>query len=135
MGASIMTIVRKILGAKSKYDKSLPYTYMARVPVIEGEKDLYNYYYADTICGLVEYLAENEISPQEAELFGLFRKEELPLEKSYCLSKEGQWLNRPEICRSLEEHFRKTLEKIYKGHVEDDPCAFDDRKRQGSGPY
>ena len=122
-----MPIVRKMLGAKSKYDKSLPYTYMARVPVIEGEKDLYNFYYADTICGLIEYLAENEISPQETELFGLFRKEEIPMKKSHFLSGKGKWLRRPQICRTLEAH--------YKGLVEHDTCAFDDRERQGSGPY
>ena len=35
-------MVRKILGPKSKYEKSLPYTYMAKVPVIEGNEDLAN---------------------------------------------------------------------------------------------
>ena len=58
-----MELTRKFVGAESKYDKSLPYTYEARVPIIEGE-DLYNYYFADTICGLFEYLEENGVSPE-----------------------------------------------------------------------
>jgi len=29
-----MGMIRKIIGPKSKYDKSIPYTYMAKVPII-----------------------------------------------------------------------------------------------------
>jgi hypothetical protein len=47
-------IITKILGPLSKYDKSLPYTYMAKVIVIEDDDELANYYFADTICGIVE---------------------------------------------------------------------------------
>ena len=36
-----MSILTKVLGPKSKRDKSLPYTYEARVTIIEGE-ELYN---------------------------------------------------------------------------------------------
>ncbi len=53
-----MGIIRKFLGPKSKYNKSLPYTYMAKVPIIEGDDELFSHYFADTICGLVEYLAK-----------------------------------------------------------------------------
>ena len=64
-----MGVVRKILGPKSKYDKSLPYTYMAESPVIEGDENLFSYYFADTICGLVEYLDKNDIKPEEVKLW------------------------------------------------------------------
>lgn len=130
-----MGIVRKILGPKSKYDKSLPYTYMARVPALEDDKDLYNFYFADTICGLIDYLNEQEIGPEEVEILGLYKKEEIPLEIKNCISSDGKWLSRPEICRSLEEQYRKILEERYKGHVELDTCSFDDRERKGSGPF
>lgn len=40
-----MGLVRKIIGPKSKYDKTIPYTYMAKVPIIEGDDDLANYYF------------------------------------------------------------------------------------------
>ena len=56
-----MSIIEKIIGPRSKYDKSLPYTYMARVPVIEGDEELFSHYFADTICGLIEYLDKNQI--------------------------------------------------------------------------
>ena len=58
-------IKRKILGPRSKYDDTLPYTYMARVPAIEGDDELFSYYFADTICGLIEYLYENDIKQEE----------------------------------------------------------------------
>lgn len=32
-----MNMLEKFLGPKSKYDKSLPYTYEARIPIFEGE--------------------------------------------------------------------------------------------------
>ena len=60
-----MNIIKKIIGPRSKYDRSLPYTYMARVPVIEGDDELFSHYFADTICGLVEYLDKNDIKPDE----------------------------------------------------------------------
>ena len=46
-----MGIVNKIIGPLSKYDKSLPYTYMTKVAVVKGDDELANYYFADTICG------------------------------------------------------------------------------------
>ena len=63
---------RKILGPLSKYDKSLPYTYTAEVQAIEGDDELVSHYFADTICGLVEYLDKNDIKPEDVKLFGLY---------------------------------------------------------------
>jgi len=67
-------IIRKFLGPKSKYDRDLPYTYLAKVQIIEGDSELFSHYFADTLCGLVEYLEKKNISPKEAELYGLYRK-------------------------------------------------------------
>jgi len=130
-----MSIVTKILGPRSKYDKTIPYTYMAKTPVIEGDDELFAYYYADTICGLIEYLDDNNIEPQEVQLFGVYQKKEIILETKACLADTGQWLRRPNICLSLEEYFRSTLEKRYKGHIAAGACSFDDRDTTGSGPY
>ena len=130
-----MGMIRKILGPVSKYDKTLPYSYMAREEALEGEEDLYNYYFADTICGLVDYLARHDIGPDTVDLFGLYQQDEVPLDTTYCVSPEGQWLTRPEICKSLEDHYNQTLQEKYKGHHESTPCSFDDRERQGSGPF
>lgn len=130
-----MSITSKVFGPTSKYDKSLPYTYVARVPAVEGDDELHNDYFADTICGLIEYLDENGVEPRDAELYGLYREREIHLDKKYCLDADGHWLQRPGICRSLEQHYGETLELQYKGHVEDGECSYEDRERQGDGPY
>jgi hypothetical protein len=130
-----MGIIRKIVGPKSKYDRSLPYTYMARIPAFDGDSEFYAHYFADTICGLIEYLEESGINSSDAELFGIYLKEEILLDKKYCTSENGKWLHRPEICKSLEKHYKNTLERQYKGHIEKSDCSYDDRNRTGSGPH
>ena len=130
-----MSLRTKFLGPKSKYDKSLPYTYTAKVQIIEEDPELVSTYFADTICGLVEYLDKQKISPKEVELFGIYRKEEINLDKSILLDSNGNWLLRPEICNSLEAHFEKTKDELYKGHRELEVCSFDDREREGEGPH
>lgn len=125
-----MGVVRKVLGPKSKYDKSIPYTYMAKVPVIEGEEELAQYYFADTICGLVEHLDKNHVKSEEVQLFGCYRKKEIPLDNDPLISDDGNWLQRPELCRQLEDYFEKTMDERYRGHEAHSDCSFDDRNRQ-----
>jgi hypothetical protein len=128
-----VNILKKVIGPHSKYDKSLPYTYMARVAAVKEIEELYSYYFADTICGLIEYLDKHQIPQEDVELFGLYQRQEIPLEKEYCLNKQKKWLDRPDICHSLEMHYKETLEDRYKGHVAKEPCLFDDRNRKGRG--
>jgi len=130
-----MGIIKKFVGPASKYDDSIPYTYIAKVKVMDRIDDLVNHYFADTICGLVEYLSQNNILPEDAELFACYQKKEIPIDKKYCISEDGKWLERPEICHSLEEHYKQSMEEQYKGHIEFGDCSFDDRDREGSGPY
>lgn len=125
-----MGIVRKVLGPLSKYDKSLPYTYIAKVTVLEGDDELANYYFADTICGLVEHLDKNNIEPDEVELFECYLKKEIPLDNDPLLTEDGKWLNRPELCRKLVGHYQKTNDDRYKGHEAHSDCSFDDRDRE-----
>ena len=124
-----MGIVRKVLGPLSKYDKSLPYTYMAKVTVLEGDDEIANYYFADTICGLVEHLDKNQVKPEEVQLFGCYLKKEIPLDNDPLLTEDGKWLQRPELCRKLEGHHQKTMDDRYKGHEAHSDCSFDDRDR------
>ena len=124
-----MGIVRKVLGPLSKYDKSLPYTYMAKVTVLEGDDEIANYYFADTICGLVEHLDKNQVKPEEVQLFGCYLKKEIPLDNDPLLTEDGKWLQRPELCRKLEGHYQKTMDDRYKGHEAHSDCSFDDRDR------
>lgn len=120
-----MNLFEKILGPKSKYDKSIPYTYEARIRIVEGSED-YNSYFADTICGLVEYLDQNGIKPGEMQIIEVYQEREVPLDVKLLTSAEHQWLFKPDICRSFEQH--------YKGHIRESSCTFDDRDCKGSGP-
>lgn len=128
-----MSILTKLFGSKSNHDKSLPYTYEAKVPIMEGV-DIYNYYVSDTICGLIEYLEKNEIKPNgieiyevfHGEIYDLFQNEEKVIQQDLYTTKEGDWLHIPELCRSFEEH--------YNGHIYKGTCSFKDRDRKGIGP-
>lgn len=121
-----MRVLEKILGPKSKYDKSIPYTYEAKIRIFEGEEE-YSSYFSDTICGLVEYLHQNHIAPNNVKIFEVYQQHELPIDMKYYSTPDHQWLFKPAICRSFEEH--------YKGHILENSCSFKDRNRGGSGPW
>lgn len=120
-----MGILRKLIGPKSKYDKSIPYTYEARARIIEGV-DEYNYYLSDTICGLIEYLEKKGIQPDDVAIYEIYQDDEKVIQKELFTTGKGGWLYKPEICRSFEEH--------YKGHIYNGKCSFADRERKGIGP-
>jgi len=122
-----MGIIRKVLKASSKYNKTLPYTYIAKLFVIEGDEDLCHYYYSDTICSLIEHLEKEEISPEQVHIFGLYNETEIELDKNIFLSEENEWLLRPYLCRALEDHYQTTRDELYKGHIENGECSFEDR--------
>ena len=116
---------------------SLPYTYEARVDMLagRGSAPFYEHYFSDTICGLVEYLSDNGIRPAEVRLYGVYRKRQIPLEVELCVDRKGTWLTRPNLCHALEEHYRKTMDSRYLGHVAHGTCSYDDRDRRGLGPF
>ena len=120
-----MNWLDKIRGPKSKYDKSLPYTYEARVAVVEW-MEAYNSYYSDTICGLIDYLREKNISPDQVTLYEIYQDHESAVETRLCIDNHELWLARPKLCRSLQDH--------YKGHIHDGHCSFDDRSKTAYGP-
>lgn len=117
--------VDRFLGPKSKYDKTLPYTYEARVRVLEWD-DAYNSYYSDTICGLIDYLRERNIRPEQVSLYEIYQDHEAPLEVRYCTDRYNLWLGRPGLCHALRDH--------YKGHIDNGHCSFHDRERVAFGP-
>jgi hypothetical protein len=129
-----MNMKETLFGPRSKQDASIPYTYIARVQVVAGS-EMHDDYFAETICGLIEHLDANNIEPDEVSIFGLFRDHEIELDIQRCINNEGKWLGRPDICHSLEQHYKETLETQYKGHAEVGECAYEDRDRKGSGPY
>ena len=124
-GILIMNLIRKFIGPKSKYKDDIPYTYEARVNIIENEPE-YNSYIADTICALVEYLESNNLKPEDVKIYEIFKTEEKPLDVEFCISDEGSWLTRNELCKSFKQH--------YPGHIGECGCTFEDRERDVSGP-
>jgi len=118
-----MAAMKKIFGPKSKYDKQLPYTYEARIDTLEhqGNEPVYDYYFSDTVCGVVEYLEENHYLPNEVEIFEIFRDKESPIQITHCLDSNGNWLVRPELCESMQKH--------YIGHINEHCCSYRDRSR------
>ncbi|MBM3392694.1 MAG: hypothetical protein FJY34_12105 [Betaproteobacteria bacterium] len=122
-----MGLLSKILGPKSKYDKSLPYTYEARVRVFEEEdENEFKTYLSDTICGLVEHLQHHGIGPDEAELYEIYLEGETSIPASLLAGDDGRWLTKEELCRAFEQH--------YPGHIRADSCSFEDRGRGCLGP-
>ena len=90
-----MGILKSVFGPRSKYDKTIPYTYMARVAIIPDDPEIDNIYFADTVCGLIEYLDGKNIQPDEVEIFGVYLKQETSLDVKYCTDADGRWLKKP----------------------------------------
>ena len=121
-----MSLIDKVMGPKSKYDPSLPYTYEARIRIFE-EGEEYKSYFSDTICGLIEHLHKHHVSPKDVTtIVEVYKEEERPIDAGFFTSPDGRWLFKPEICKAFEQH--------YAGHISDDTCSFKDRDRGCTGP-
>ncbi len=121
-----MSILRRVLGPASKYDHRLPYTYEARV-VVTGVPGMTESYVCDTLCGLLERLADEKVEPGEASILEVRPEGEFPVLLEHCLGSDGTWLRRPEACRSFEAH--------YAGHERSGRCCYRDRSREADGPF
>ena len=120
-----MSLLENIIGPKSKYDATLPYTYEARIRMFE-ESDDYKSYFSDTICGLIEYLDRQQIAPPGVGIFEVYPEQEAPISARLFTTPDGKWLFKPDICRVFEQH--------YPGHIHGAICSFKDRARHGIGP-
>ncbi len=120
-----MNILTRLFGPASKYLDDIPYTYEARVPVLDGSRE-YNSYIADTICALVDYLEELGIDYHEVTIFEIYRDREKLLAIHYCTDPSGRWLSRDELCDSLKMY--------YLNHIWFCGCSFADRDQRVSGP-
>lgn len=120
------SILRRVLGPASKYDDRLPYTYEARVPdpAIPGTFDSV---ICDTLCGLLERLADEGVDPAEATLLEIRPGGEFPVLTAHCLDARGQWLRRPAACAAFAAH--------YAGHEAHGRCCYLDRSREAEGPF
>ena len=119
-----MGIVRTILGPKSKYVKELPFTYEARVRIVE-DLEITNTIVSDTICRLVDHLSKKGISPTQVDIREVYADREELIDQALYTNEEGLWLTRPSMCRSLEEH--------YPGHTAEGNCTFRDRSGEVIG--
>ncbi len=116
-----MGIIRTILGPKSKYKKDLPETYEARFSITE-DGEITNTFFSDTICGLVEYLREEGIDPCDVEILEVSQSEEVVISREMYTGEDGEWLGRPDLCKSFESH--------YPGHIHGTECSFSDRGKE-----
>jgi hypothetical protein len=121
-----MSILRNVLGPKSKYDHRLPYTYEAQMTVT-GVEGMTESYVCDTLCGLLERLADEKAEPAEVTILEVRPEGEFPVLLEHCLGVDGTWLRRPEACRSFESH--------YAGHEKTGRCCYRDRSRAADGPF
>jgi hypothetical protein len=121
----MMGVLDSLLGPQSKYVEELPYTYEARMPIIEGD-DEFNSYMSDTICGLVNYLYKSDIAPREVKIYEIYTDKEKLIPKELYLTADGEWLQRDDICQSFKDY--------YKGHIYEGGCTFEDRNCKGTGP-
>lgn len=113
-----MGLIRKILGARSKYQKELPYTYEARVAVTD-DGEITNSLLSDTICGLVEHLKGDGVDPSGVEIREVYQGREAVIDPGFYTGEDGGWLARPAICESFRVH--------YPGHIDESNCSFSDR--------
>lgn len=132
-----MSLLHRPGQPSSKRDRSIPYTYEAQIDRLRGagSAPLTGSYFADTLCGLVALLADEGITPTQARLFAVYRREPTPLDAEHCLGEDGRWLQPPQLCRALEQHFLATGDERYRGHVEHGRCDYEDRDTAGHGPY
>jgi len=121
-----MGILRKVLGPASKYDHRLPYTYEARVTVT-GVPGMTEDYVCDTLCGLLERLADEHAEPREVTILEIRPEGEYPVLVERCLDADRRWLRRPEACRMFEQY--------YVGHERSGRCCYRDRSREADGPF
>lgn len=121
-----MSMIQALLGAKSKYDDTIPFLYEARLP-IPGLDDVHDIFHADTICALISYLHEQGLTPDQVEIHEVYQNREALIPKTLYTTPNNGWVFKPEICERFEAE--------YPGHIAGGGCSFEDREKEGSGPY
>ncbi len=122
--------------APSQRDRRLPHAFEAWVDALQGRgrEPVWDHYFSPTVCGLIECLQDEGIAPRNVRLFGLYRHGQVPLDLASLVRDDGNWLERPELCRELERRFADGHDECWRGHTARGVCAFADRERTGAGP-
>jgi hypothetical protein len=94
---------------------------------VTGVEGMTESYVCDTLCGLLERLADEKAEPAEVTILEVRPEGEFPVLLEHCLGVDGTWLRRPEACRSFESH--------YAGHEKTGRCCYRDRSRAADGPF
>ncbi len=119
-----MSVIRKILGPRSKYDRSLPYTYRARV-AIAADGEISNDFFSDTVCGLIDFLHSDGFEPATVEILEVYQGKETVIDQRLYSTADGGWVRGPQLCSAFEKH--------YPGHIEGQICSFRDRDKSVAG--
>ncbi|MFQ5644956.1 MAG: hypothetical protein ACE5FQ_14860, partial [Thiogranum sp.] len=75
-----------------------PYTYQAVVKLLDEDDSIRVSYFADTICGLVEFLRQRGEDPGRTEILEIYREQETTVPARCYLGDDGRWLCRAELC-------------------------------------
>ncbi|MCB1696172.1 MAG: hypothetical protein H6984_13115 [Pseudomonadales bacterium] len=119
-----MSILDRVLGPASKYDKSIPYTYEARYFYLEGTQD-FSSFLSDTICGLVHYLMARGLNPGSVDIFEIYQNREVQIDPALYAENADTWITGTDLCLAFQKH--------YPGHIHSGSCSFDDRGIDGCG--
>lgn len=120
-----MDLTKKAIGPESSFRNEIPCNYEARVQIPES-KNKYDSYIADTICALVQHLEAHNIAAADVEIYEIFEEGKKALNISFCITQDGEWLDRRGLCQSLRTH--------YPGHITSSHCSFADRVHIVTGP-
>ncbi|RLA20349.1 MAG: hypothetical protein DRQ61_02205 [Gammaproteobacteria bacterium] len=105
----------------SKYNRRLPYTFEARINVLEDDETLQTHLYADSFCALTNRLKKQLQDPKQVEIYEVFHDREGKVPEESYMSDEGRWEPRMKLCSSLCGRYRDP-------DVEPE-CEFGDRER------
>jgi len=124
-----MNLIRKLFGARSKYDKNLPYSYEARIytvaQAVEEEEDFVSCL-SETICGLINHLMDNHTDPNQVRLFEIYVDRETPIPEACYMGEDGNWLPKEQLCELMTSRYGEAKTEHN--------CQFRDRDQTPVGP-
>ncbi len=98
-----MKIVEKIFSANK--NNTYPYTYQAVINILGEDDSIKMSYFADTICGLVEFLKKRQEDPGLTEIFEIYQGKQTTIPSQCYLGGDGHWFSRQELCHPMSSRY------------------------------
>jgi hypothetical protein len=94
---------------KSRYDRTIPYTYHAKRQVFQGDDEITIDWISDTLCGLCNFLKKKKEDPTEIIIYECFHDNKKHINKEvvippevYC--NENKWKPKKELCAAHQRY-------------------------------